>query len=112
MVVSCEESSLRSLFHRSRANERIPMTSSTRRTLVAAAYLFTIGSASLGAQATPLASWNDGPAKRAIMSFVRATTDRSSPQYTAPDDRIATFDNDGTLWVEHPFYTEGVFSFD
>ena len=46
------------------------------------------------------------------MSFVRATTDRSSPQYTAPDDRIATFDNDGTLWVEHPFYTEGVFSFD
>jgi hypothetical protein len=88
------------------------MPSTIRRTFVVAASLFTIGAASLGAQATPLASWNDGPTKQAIMSFVRATTDRSSPQYTAPDDRIATFDNDGTLWVEHPFYTEGVFSFD
>lgn len=88
------------------------MTSATRRTLVAAAYLCTIGSASVGAQATPLASWNDGQAKRAIMNFVRTTTDRSSPQYVAPDDRIATFDNDGTLWVEHPLYTEAVFALD
>jgi len=88
------------------------MPSTIRRTFVVAASLFTLGGASLGAQATPLASWNDGPTKQAIMSFVRATTDRSSPQYVAPDDRIATFDNDGTLWVEHPFYTEGVFSFD
>jgi phosphoglycolate phosphatase-like HAD superfamily hydrolase len=46
------------------------------------------------------------------MTFVRATTDRSSPQYVAPDERIATFDNDGTLWVEHPLYTQAVFALD
>jgi hypothetical protein len=88
------------------------MTSTARRTLVVAASLFTLGGASLGAQATPLASWNDGPAKRAIMTFVRATTDRSSPQYVAVDDRIATFDNDGTLWVEQPSYAQAVFALD
>ncbi len=88
------------------------MPSSVRRTFVVAASLFTIGSASVGAQGTPLASWNDGPAKLAIMNFVRSTTDRSSPQYVAPDERIATFDNDGTLWVEHPIYTEAVFALD
>jgi phosphoglycolate phosphatase-like HAD superfamily hydrolase len=88
------------------------MHASARRTLVVTASLFTLGSASLGAQATPLASWNDGPTKQAIMTFVRVTTDRSSPQYVAPDDRIATFDNDGTLWVEHPLYTQAVFALD
>jgi len=88
------------------------MTSSARRTLFVAVSLFTLGSASLGAQATPLASWNDGPTKRAILAFVRATTDRSSPQYVAADDRIAAFDNDGTLWVEHPLYTQAVFALD
>jgi len=88
------------------------MPSTIRRTFVVAASLSTFGGASLGAQATPLASWNDGPTKQAIMSFVRATTDRSSPQYVAPDDRVATFDNDGTLWVEHPLYTQAVFALD
>jgi phosphoglycolate phosphatase-like HAD superfamily hydrolase len=88
------------------------MTTTTRRTLAVAVALFTLGGASLGAQATPLASWNDGPTKQAIMTFVRATTDRASPQYVAPDDRIATFDNDGTLWVEHPLYTQAVFALD
>ncbi len=88
------------------------MTSPSRRSLVAAAYLCTLGSASLGAQATPLASWNYGPTKRAIMTFVRTTTDRSSSQYVAPDERIATFDNDGTLWVEQPIYTQAVFALD
>ena len=88
------------------------MPSTIRRTFVVAAALFTIGGASLGAQATPLSSWNDGPTKRAIMTFVRSTTDRSSPQYVAPDDRIATFDNDGTLWVEQPLYTQAVFALD
>jgi phosphoglycolate phosphatase-like HAD superfamily hydrolase len=88
------------------------MTTTTRRTLAVAASLFSLCSAPLGAQATPLASWNDGPAKQAIMTFVRATTDRASPQYVAPDDRVATFDNDGTLWVEHPLYTQAVFALD
>src|SRR5262249_9799636 len=53
----------------------------------------------------PLASWNDGSAKRAILDFVRVTTDRSSPKFVPPPERIATFDQDGTLWVEHPMYT-------
>ena len=60
----------------------------------------------------PLASWNDGPAKQAIFNFVRTTTDSSSPQFVAPRQRIATFDQDGTLWVEHPMYTQVVYCFD
>src|SRR5271155_195 len=56
-----------------------------------------------------LPSWNDGPAKQAIFDFVRATIDRSSPSYVFPEDRIAVFDQDGTLWVEHPMYTQFVF---
>jgi hypothetical protein len=47
-----------------------------------------------------LPSWNDGPAKQAILDFVRTTIERSSPSYVSPEDRIAVFDQDGTLWVE------------
>ncbi len=54
----------------------------------------------------PLPSWNDGPAKQAIVSFVHATTDQASPLLVPPAQRIATFDQDGTLWVEHPMYTQ------
>ena len=57
-----------------------------------------------------LPSWNDGPAKQAIFDLVRATIDRSSPNYVFPEDRIAVFDQDGTLWVEHPMYTQVVFA--
>jgi phosphoglycolate phosphatase-like HAD superfamily hydrolase len=57
-------------------------------------------------------SWNDGLAKRAVLAFVVATTERSSPQYVPPEQRIATFDNDGTLWVEQPLYTQVVFAID
>jgi phosphoglycolate phosphatase-like HAD superfamily hydrolase len=53
-----------------------------------------------------LPSWNDGPAKQAIFDFVRSTTERSSPDYVLQEDRIAVFDQDGTLWVEHPVYTQ------
>ena len=66
----------------------------------------------LQAQKSVLPSWNDGPAKLSIIEFVRATTDKSSPQYVPPEDRIATFDQDGTTWVSHPMYTEVVFAFD
>ena len=55
-----------------------------------------------GCAQDPLPSWNDGPAKQAIVKFVRATTDASSPQFVPPRERIATFDQDGTLWVEKP----------
>ena len=53
-----------------------------------------------------LASWNDGAAKQAIIEFVHATTDASSPSFVPPEERIATFDQDGTLWVEQPLYTQ------
>jgi phosphoglycolate phosphatase-like HAD superfamily hydrolase len=59
--------------------------------------------------AAPLVSWNDGPARQAILNFVHATTDRASPSFVPPEDRIATFDQDGTLWVEHPMYTQVVY---
>jgi hypothetical protein len=55
-----------------------------------------------GAAADPLPSWNDGPAKQAIVDFVKTTTDRSNPKFVAPEDRIATFDQNGTTWVEQP----------
>ncbi len=62
--------------------------------------------------ADPLPSWNDGPAKKAIVDFVRAATDPANPQFVRDEDRIATFDQDGTLWVEHPVYAQVVFALD
>jgi hypothetical protein len=59
--------------------------------------------------ADPLSSWNDGTAKQAILDFVRNMTDAASTSYVLPEDRIATFDQDGTLWVEHPIYTQMVY---
>jgi hypothetical protein len=58
------------------------------------------------AQTDPLPSWNDGPAKQAIITFVEETTTQGSPKFVPPAERIATFDQDGTLWVEHPMYSQ------
>src|SRR6266436_6539356 len=66
----------------------------------------------VGAQTDPLPSWNDGPAKKAIVDFVQATTDKASPKFVAPEARIATFDQDGTLWVEHPLYSQVIYCLD
>lgn len=62
-----------------------------------------------GAQDDPLPSWNDGTAKQAIVEFVTATTKEGSATFVPPGERIATFDQDGTLWVEHPIYTQIVY---
>ncbi len=62
------------------------------------------------AQIDTIRSWNDGPAKQAILDFVKTTTDRASANFVPPEDRIATFDQDGTLWVEHPLYTQAFFA--
>jgi phosphoserine phosphatase len=59
-----------------------------------------------------LPSWNDGAAKAAIVAFVQATTDPASPQFVPEKHRIATFDQDGTLWVEHPMFTQLAFALD
>jgi phosphoglycolate phosphatase-like HAD superfamily hydrolase len=62
--------------------------------------------------ADPLPSWNEGPAKAAVLGFVEATTDAASPTFVAPADRIAVFDNDGTLWSEQPVYFQFLFAID
>jgi len=68
--------------------------------------------AQTAASGSALPSWNDGPAKQAIVDFVRVTTEQGSPNFVAPEERIATFDQDGTLWVEHPMYSQVVYCLD
>jgi phosphoserine phosphatase len=70
------------------------------------------GMANAQTQTDPLPSWNNGPTKDAIFAFVKATTEKSSPNYVEPADRIVTFDQDGTLWTEHPLYAQGMFALD
>ncbi len=80
-------------------------------TIALAAALLMFG-ATANAAADPLSSWNDGASKKAILEFVAAVTDKNGKDYVKPSDRIATFDNDGTLWVEHPMYSQLYFLFD
>ncbi|HKN75609.1 MAG TPA: HAD family hydrolase [Candidatus Acidoferrum sp.] len=86
----------------------------TRRDLIkvsaATAVLGAFGEASVAFD-DPLPSWNKGPAKDAILAFVKDTTEKSSSKYVEPKDRVATFDQDGTLWTEHPVYTQAMFAF-
>ena len=60
----------------------------------------------------PLSSWAEGPAKSAIVHFVQSEVERGGKDYVPPEERIATFDNDGTLWVEYPLYTQLLFAAD
>jgi phosphoglycolate phosphatase-like HAD superfamily hydrolase len=92
----------------------VPSLGINRRTLLSALAVLPVISGSLltstaqaqtSASGDALASWNDGPAKQAIIEFVRATTEPGSPKFVPPAERIATFDQDGTLWVEHPLYS-------
>ena len=55
-----------------------------------------------GSAGDPLPSWNDGPAAAAIQEFVERVTTEGSPEFVPPDERVAVFDNDGTLWCEKP----------
>jgi phosphoglycolate phosphatase-like HAD superfamily hydrolase len=64
------------------------------------------------AQSDPLPSWNAGAAKTAITGFVARVTAQGGPDFVPPAERIATFDNDGTLWSEQPNYFQGMFAFD
>ena len=66
------------------------------------AFLFLLVCAQAYAQTDPLPSWNDGAAKKAIVEFVKTTTTKGSSNFVPPAERIAEFDQDGTLWVEHP----------
>ena len=77
--------------------------------LIAFAMLAVLALALSAQAADILPSWNEGPAKKAIIEFVQATTDKASTKFVPPEERIATFDQDGTLWVEHPMYTQFVY---
>jgi phosphoglycolate phosphatase-like HAD superfamily hydrolase len=82
----------------------------TNRVACVAVLALVVASWQARAADDPLPSWNDGAAKQAIVEFVDAVTTEGGADYVAPADRIATFDNDGTLWVEHPLYTQAVFA--
>ena len=62
--------------------------------------------------ADPLPSWNDGPAKQGILAFIAKVTDAGSPDFLPPAERIAVYDNDGTLWPENPLPFQAAFAFD
>jgi hypothetical protein len=64
------------------------------------------------AQGDPLPSWNDTETKKAIVAFVDRVTKQSGPDFVPEDERIATFDNDGTLWAEQPMYSQLLFALD
>jgi phosphoglycolate phosphatase-like HAD superfamily hydrolase len=64
------------------------------------------------APADPLPSWNDGPSKKAILDFVAKVTTKGSESFVPPAERIAAFDNDGTLWTEQPIYVQLAFALD
>ncbi len=80
--------------------------------LAAATFLACLAGRPALAQTDPLPSWNEGGAKAAIETFVGAVTDPANPKFVDPPARIAAFDEDGALWVEHPIYTEVMFTLD
>ncbi|MDL2409407.1 HAD family hydrolase [Rhizobium calliandrae] len=80
--------------------------------LLVALIMLVAGAISPALAQEALPSWNDTAAKTRIMDFVKATTTQGGESYVAPEDRIAVFDNDGTLWVEQPFYTQLGFMLD
>ena len=71
-----------------------------------------LAASQVSAQTDALPSWNDGSAKTAIIDFVRATTDKASAKFVPVEERIVTFDNDGTLWCEQPMYFQLIFALD
>jgi phosphoglycolate phosphatase-like HAD superfamily hydrolase len=85
-----------------------------RRTAIAALLVvgFCACNAAAFAQADPLPSWNEGKTKSAILDFVGKVTREGGPDYVKPAERIATFDNDGTLWAEQPAYFQLLFAID
>jgi phosphoserine phosphatase len=87
-------------------------SSSLRRRFAAGALLFLAALGSHAQQVDPLPSWNDGASKARIVAFVQAVTEPGGKDFVAPADRIAVFDNDGTLWSEQPMYFQLAFALD
>ncbi len=84
----------------------------SRRVVLTLAALALSACAQFTPVADPLPSWKDGAAKDAIVQFVNKTTDAGSAQFVPPAERVATFDQDGTLWVEQPMYAQVMFALD
>jgi phosphoserine phosphatase len=93
-------------------HSQLPILRRFRLFVVSTVTCFVVCLCSISNAADPLPSWNDGSTKKAILEFVAAVTDENSKDYVEPAERIATFDNDGTLWVEQPIYTQITFIFD
>lgn len=72
--------------------------------------LFAVISAAVAQPAEPLPSWNDGAAKKATTDFVARVTTQGGADFVPPAERIAVFDNDGTLWCEQPIYFQAAFA--
>ena len=87
----------------------LPTFDSLRFTAVAIAASFLLLAHATLASAQDLPSWNDTAARQAIIKFVAEVTTKDAPGFVAPEDRIAVFDNDGTLWAEKPLYFQFVF---
>src|SRR5271169_3995423 len=89
------------------------MKTTRKLNLIAAALITAVAFTSTIARAAdPLPSWNDGPAKQSILTFVAKVTKADSPDFVPIPERIATFDNDGTLWCEQPVPVQAFFVFD
>ena len=87
-------------------------TSTSRLRIVTMIVALLVATSPVIAADDPLPSWNDGAAKRAILAFVAETTSPGAPGFVPPAERIATFDNDGTLWAEQPLYFQLAFALD
>ena len=101
---------MKSHLNRSSVSRRALLSTLAVLPLLSPPLIFVSSAAQSATSGDPLASWNDGPAKQAIVTFVKDTTDQGSPKFVQPAERIATFDQDGTLWVEHPMYTFVMYS--
>lgn len=89
------------------------MNTTRRQNLLASSLLAALAFITTTVRAAdPLPSWNDGKAKRSIITFVEKVTKEGSPDFVPPAERVAVFDNDGTLWSEQPMYFQAIFIFD
>jgi phosphoserine phosphatase len=89
-----------------------PVKAISRPTLIHFVVLSLALAATLARAQDPLPSWNDGPARRAIVNFVAKVTQEGSSDFVPPAERVAVFDNDGTLWAEQPMYVQFLFAID
>ena len=84
----------------------------TLLTVFTLGFVLVFGSPAIAETIDSLPSWNDGKSKQSIIEFVAKVTEKGSPDFVRPAERIAVFDNDGTLWAEQPMYAQLIFALD